>query len=60
MYLRGRRRRPAAGLTARPFARSEWALECVGVVQEGQAVVLAGRPYTLGAPPATRGEVKAH
>ena len=59
MYSRGHRRRPAATLLARPCARLEWAGRVLGVVKVGQAVVLARRPYTLGAPPATGGEVKA-
>ena len=34
--------------------------ECVGVVRVGYAIVLAGRPFTLGAPLASGGEIKAH
>ena len=48
MYSRGCRRRPAAGMTARPCARSDWASRVLRGGQGGQAVALAGRHYASG------------
>ena len=47
-YLRGGHRRPTAGMTTRPCARSDWASRVRWGGQGGRAVAFAGCHYTPG------------